>query len=381
MLKNIYVLQIGNKKVLKKLIKYKIYFKKVSYYDDYILVEVDYINYCNILKYKKIFDISLVTIKGINKYKYLLKKYTLFFISNLIGIVLIIFLSNVIFDVKIMTNDKEIYNLLKNELNYYKISPYNFIKSFSEKEEIKNKILNDNKNKLEWMEITRSGSVYIVNVERRVINNIEKDNVKRDVISSKNAFIKEIKASSGSIVKKINDYVNKGDIIVAGTITKGEEIKDYVKAEATIYGETWYNVRVSLPINYYDKVYTGESKKRFTINFFDKKIKLFDLKKYENEEIKENVLIESKILPFSFNYDTFYEIEETTDILTDDKVWDIAFNIAREKLLNTLKSDSKIISQKKLKLKVKDSTIEIDVFIKAYENITDYQNIEIKINE
>ena len=74
--------------------------------------------------------------------------------------------------------------------------------------------------------------------------------------------------------------------------------------------------------------------------------------------------------------DTFYEIEENIDILTDDKVWDIAFNIAREKLLNTLKSDSKIISQKKLNLRVKDSTIEIDVFIKAYENITDYRNIE-----
>jgi hypothetical protein len=27
-------------------------------------------------------------------------------------------------------------------------------------------------------------------------------------------------------------------------------------------------------------------------------------------------------------------------------------------------------------LTVKDSTIEIDVFIKAYENITDYRNIE-----
>jgi len=228
------------------------------------------------------------------------------------------------------------------------------------------------------MEITRSGSVYIINVERRVINNIKQDDIKRDVVSSKNAFIKEIKASSGSIVKKINDYVNKGDIIVTGTITKGEEIKDYVKAEATIYGETWYNVHISLPINYYVKTYTGKSKKRLTINYFDKKIKLFNFNNYDNEEVKDKVLIESKILPFSINYDTFYEIEETSDILTDDKVWDIAFNIAKEKLLSTLNNDSEIISQKKLKLNVKNSTIEIDVFIKAYENITDYRNIEVE---
>lgn len=377
MLKNIYVLQIADKKILKKLIKYHIYFESVIYQDNCILIEVDYVNYCNILKYSKIFNIVLVNIKGINKYKLLIKKYTLFFISNLLSLILIFILSNVIFDVQIMTNDKEIYSILNNELNYYGIDIYHFVKPFDEKEEIKNKILADNKDKLEWMEITRNGCVYVINVERRIINNLENDDIKRDVISSKNAFIKEIKASSGSIVKKINDYVNKGDIIVTGIITKGEEIKDYVKADATIYGETWYNVKVSLPINYYEKVYTGNYKKSLTINVFDKKIKLFNWKNYANEEIVEKKLFENKILPFSVNYDTFYEIEENIDILTDEKVWDIAFNIAREKLLNTLKEGSKIISQKKLKLRIKDSTIEIDVFIKAYENITDYREIVI----
>lgn len=380
MFKNIYVLKLESKKILKKLIKYGIYFEKIDYFKDYILISVDYLNYVNVLKYKKIFNIELVSIKGINRYKYLLKKYSLFFISNILGLIIIFFLSNIIFKVKIMTNDKEIYDLLLNELNYHKISPYNFVISFEEKEKIKNSILNDNKDKLEWLEITRSGSLYIVNVERRIINNIDYSDIKRDVVSRKNAFIKEIKASSGNIIKKINDYVSKGDVIVSGKITKGDEVKNYVKAEALVYGETWYNVHVTLPINYYEKIYTGKSKKRFTINYLNKKIKLFNFNNYKNEEIKEKVLFESKLIPFSFNYDTIYEIEENIDILTDDKVWDVAFNIASTKLLNTLKNDSKILSQKKLKLIVKDSTIEIDVFIKAYENITDYRNIEVTDN-
>lgn len=377
MLKNIYVLKIDNKKILKKLIKYKIYFEKIIYKDGYILIEVDYYNYCHILKFKKVFEIELVSVKGVSKYKFLLKKYSLFFISNLIGITIIILLSNIIFSVKIITNDKEIYNLLLNELNYYKISPYNFVKTYKEKEEIKKKILNDNRDKLEWIEITRTGSLYTINVERRIINHIDNDNTIRDVVSKKNAFIKEIRASSGYIVKKINDYVNKGDIIVSGRIMKGDEVKNYVKADAKVYGETWYNVHITLPINYYEKVYTGKSKKRLTINFLNKKIKLFNFKNYKNEEIREKTLLESRLFPFSVNYDTFYEIEETIDILTDEKVWDIAFNIAREKLLSTLKEDSEILSQKKLKLIVKDSKIEIDVFVKVYENITDYRNIEI----
>ena len=43
-----------------------------------------------------------------------------------------------------------------------------------------------------------------------------------------------------------------------------------------------------------------------------------------------------------------------------------------------LLEDSKILDQKKLKFVVKNSTIDLDVFFKVYENITSYQEIELE---
>ena len=122
MLNNIYIFKVGDKKNIRKLIKYHIYFENIVYEGSSCYIYVDYYNYCKVLKYKKIFNIELVDSKGINKYKYLLKKYFLFFISSVVGVFGLYFLSNIIFDVRIMTSNEEMYKLLLNELSYYGIS-------------------------------------------------------------------------------------------------------------------------------------------------------------------------------------------------------------------------------------------------------------------
>lgn len=378
MFNSIYIFKIEDKKNIKKLIKYHIYFENIVYDNKNCYIYVDYYNYCKVLKYKNLFNIELVDTRGINKYKYLLKKYFLFFISIIVGIMGVYFLSNVIFDVKIMTNKEDLYKLLSNELEYYGISKYNLVKSFEEKEEIKKKILEEYKDKIEWLEFERKGSVYYINVLERIINKEDDSSDYRHLVSRKNAIILEIKAEDGEIIKKINDYVNKGDIIVSGAIMKGEEVKNYVKAKGNVYGETWYNVSVELPINYYEKLYTGNEKKRITINYLDKHIKLFNFSNYQNEEREDKVIFQSKILPFSITYTTFKEINLFDDVYTVEKAMDKGISLARSRLLETLDSDSKILSQKKLKLYTKDSKIFIEVFFKVYENITDYCDIVLE---
>ena len=59
---------------------------------------------------------------------------------------------------------------------------------------------------------------------------------------------------------KLNDYVNKNEVIISGNITKKDEVKGRVKAEGTVYGETWYTVKVMLPRTYNNIIYTGKRK-------------------------------------------------------------------------------------------------------------------------
>ena len=379
-MKNIYIVKI-DEKYFKRLISYHIYINKIKKQNNYYLLYLDFDNYEKINKFKKIYNIEFVGYKGLVKYKYLLKKHYPFFIMAIFGISLIIFLSNIIFQIDIKTEDKEIKELISKELNSRGISLYKFVKRYEDKENIKKEILNNNKDKLEWIEITREGSKYIVEVEKRIINKENTDTTPRNIVALKNAIILSIEARNGSIVKKLNDYVKKGDVIVSGEITHKDEVVDLVRADAVIYGETWYNVHVSYPIAYQEKKYTGNTKTRLGLTLFTKKYNLFDKTPYKNEEIKETNIFKHQFLPLKLSFEKVYEVIDEDNIYTVDEACEEAVKLARSKILAKLPKDSKILSQKKLKIIVNNSTIDVDVFFKVYENITDTKEIEKKLGD
>lgn len=372
-----YVLRLNNEKYLNRLIQNNLKFLKIKYCNNGCLLWADEENYQKSFKYWEIYEISLIRVEGIGKYQILFKKYYIFIICMVIGNLFLYLLSNMIFDVKIITEKKELIKILENELDYYGIKKFHLVKSFDEKEIIKNNILREYQDKFEWLEIDRVGSKYYIKLLERIINNNEENIVYQNVVAKKNATILEIKASSGQIIKKTNDYVNKGDIIISGNITKKDEIKNTVKAEGIIYGETWYNVKVELPKSYEREIYTGNSYRRYTLNIFNKKFFLFGKKNYQSEKYQEKEVLKSNLLPFSFNKTIIYETKKVLSFYTYDEALNKGIIIAREKLLSNLDKDSKILFQKKLKLYEENSKIIVEVFFKVYENITDYQEITI----
>ena len=365
-------------KYFNKLLKYNIKMLKVVKQNNYYYLTLDESNYQKILKYKNIYKIEIVGYDGLIKYKLLFKKNNIIIISFLIGIFLIILLSNFIFKIEIKTTDSDLKKLLLNELEKEGLKVYSFQKNFTEKEKIKEKILKNNKDKIEWLEITKIGTKYVVDVEKRIINSLDEDNTPRNIVASKNAIILKIDATNGSIVKKLNDYVKAGEVIVSGEITHKDKIVDLIKAKGTIYGETWYTVHVSYPITYYEKTYTGRQKKKLTLTLFNNVFIFFDYDKYDNFEIIENKLIYHKFLPFKLSLNTIIETDKKDDIYTPEEAIDKGIEVAKKKLLKMLPEDSKILEQKKLKFIINDSTIDMNIFFKVYENITSYQVIEEK---
>lgn len=373
-MQSLYIISIKDK-YFKKLLNYKINIIKIKHQKDYYLLYLDYPNYQKIKNLKKRYEIKLVSLKGKVKYQKIFKTKFSFFLSFLIAIFLIIFLANTIFFIEIKTTNPDIKKLLEQELTKNGISLYKFQKSYQEKEKIKKKILENNKDKIEWLEITKIGSKYVVEVTARIIKEIADDNAPQDIVALKNAIILKIDAKSGSILKKLNDYVKAGDIIVTGSITHKDKVVDLVKADATIYGETWYNVHVSYPLVYYEKKLTGKSFNKLSLTLFNKKLNLFNNKKYSNEQIIETKLIYHKFLPLKLSYNKVLEVLETDNVYTYEEALEQAIKKAQEKLLQDLSEDAKILSQKKLKIIINDSTIDADIFFKVYENITAIKKI------
>lgn len=353
-------------------IKYDKY-KKINRNE--ITFRISYENYLYLKEKESMYDIVVVRYYGLIKYFIIFKNNFSFIICFIFSIVFLIFISSVCFDLEIVHNDSKIRNLVKEELNSYGIKRFSLIPNFSKRKKIINKILKDNKEDLEWLEIERLGSKLVVKITERKINKKQEQIENRHIVAKKSGIIKKIEASSGVIVKKKNDYVEQGDIIVSGDIIKDETVKGQVVAKGVVYAETWYNVKVEYPLYYEEVRYLDEMKNNYILDFLNKS---FSLKKnYTSSYLeKKKTLIKDKIFPFEISMEKQRKTKVIKQILTSDEAIKKAQEVAEKKIESFLDSDEYIISKKTLNFTSNDSKIIVDVFFKVYENITDYRQTD-----
>jgi len=270
------------------------------------------------------------------------------------------------------------------QMDYYKQAIYYETELRKIKHNMKNQLLilklvgnHENvekyENEIEWIEIISVGTKYIVRVEERKINNIDLDNTPRHIVSKKDAVIKKVVASNGEIIKNVDSYVKKGDIVVSGEIKLNDTIKNVVKAEAKVYGEVWYKVNITIPLTYYEEIYTNNKLNNYSINFLNRIIKL--KKGFKNKKEDVEVILKNKLVPISFNKIVETEIKKVEKKFTIDEAIKEGTLKSRKKIEEKLTEEEYIINEIELKVNVKNSKIELEMFYTVYEDITDYKLI------
>lgn len=360
--------------------------KKIKLYNiiedhDGISLTVDEVDYAKILKMKTSYNIKIINRFGVAKLRYLLLKYKYILSFLFLTLGLMIILSHFIFFIDVIHSKEEIRELVENDLKEFGISKYRFRVSYAKKEEIRNKILEKEKDKIEWLEIDRIGTRYIVNVEERLIKDNKVDNEVRDIVAKKDAMILNIEAETGEIVRKKYEYVRKGDTIVSGTIKNKEDEVSKVKAEGKVYGEVWYSVTVELPKKYYEEKKTGKTSKALTLRIANKKISVPFSKDNKSYISEDSPILENNLIPIKLVLETKHEIEIIDKEYNMDNSSSEAIKLATKKLEGRLDEQSMILSKKVLKKTLKNSKIIVEIFFKVRENITDYKKIskELKI--
>ena len=369
---------MNNKLILKVTGKTKKYFlneiikNNINIYDlkeknnSYELL-INYSDYEKILNIKTTNKIDVIQRIGINNYLNFIKTNIIVIIFVTLGILLNILLSNMILDIEINHPNKEIKKIIKKDLKEFGITKYKFKISYKEKDII------------DWLEIEEKGTKYIIKLEERKKEELVLCNP-RNIISTKEAIITKITSESGEIKKKINDYVVPGDILISGVIYNKETAVDKRCAVGKVYGETWYKVKVILDNNYKTIEETTNKRKGLYLKVFNLEYKLFN--KFSKYKIKEYNIIKSKILPINISFVIYEELLEKNNKNTLDNVDGKALEIAEKNIKNKLSNDESILTKKVLKKELKNSKIEVDVFISTEENIIDYQDItDLNINE
>ena len=374
-----YIIKIEGRRpnsLLSLLIILKIPFIKKKETKDYLILEIEEEYFQKIKKLAPTYEITILKRTGKAYLIHLYKTKKIFLYSIIFAFLVIILLTNIIFSVRVVETDKEIKDMILTDLRENGITRFRFKVSYKRKEAIREKILEKEKDYLEWLEIEEIGTMYQVKVIRRINNPKEEELKPRSIVAKKKGRITRIEADYGEVTTKKNDVVDKGDTLISGLIKNKEEIKTKVAARGKVHAEVWYQVNLNLPTIYQEEIKTGNKKNTLEIIFLDKNIFISELFKYNNSISKETVLYNNPLIPFRISFTKKEETKLKQVAYQEDKTLKKIKKLAVDKLKQRIGNDIKILSINVLKKKTSADKIEVELFFKVEEDITSYESLE-----
>ena len=360
-----------------RLIKDKVYIYDLKIINiKNVIIKISYDDYLILKDKKSIYDIDLLDVYGKLKIKKYFKEHYVFIIFLIIGYVVLMFLSNFIFDIEVVHANFEIRELVYRELRKNGIEKYIFRKSYQELENIEKNILDNNKTKIEWIEINRSGTKYIVRVEERKIDKGEERFEYQDIVSSKSGIITKVLAKSGEIIKNTNDYIKGGEVVISGNITLPDGSSVLSRASGKVYAEVWYLVDVSYPYIYREEILTGRAKEVFLIKFLNKRISLFDFSKFNTFKKSDRILFGDIFKFLSFIKEKQYEMIVIDEFYTKEEVVVKAVERAVTRVKDTLREDEQIIKYRILSTYYDESKVNLKIFFSVNEEVSEVRKID-----
>jgi len=129
---------------------------------------------------------------------------------------------------------------------------------------------------IEWITINVNGSRATVIVRERVHppNRVE-EGIPTAVYATRGGIIDHMIIIGGTPIVEIGDTVEMGQDLITGRVESAARGIYFLRAEAHVYARTWYTFSLSMPLERFEKVHTGESSTKSTIFFGESRINLF----------------------------------------------------------------------------------------------------------
>ena len=161
------------------------------------------------------------------------------------------------------------------------------------------KILRVEYDKVAWISCELKGTQ--LNIE--ITETIEQDTIKVstnpcNIVAAKDGVVTKIVTRNGKTIKTIGEEVKKGDVIITGVINIYNDYDElietnYVPSDGDVYAIVENEYYDEFDLEYYDKVYTGNETKGYSILFMNKS---YETKKANVEyELYDTITSERKI--------------------------------------------------------------------------------------
>ena len=346
---------------------YSVKYKKGS-----IILKVSYEDYKKIRSLKTTYEVSILRTSGKRFIVDVINKYKVSILVFIISIFFILFLSGLILYINIETDNNNLKNSIKNELVKNEITLYSFKKNYSSLKNISKRIKDNNLDKIEWIEFNQSGVVLNVKVIERKNNKNKANNDYKDIVASRNGYIRKISSGSGEFLKNIGDYVTKGEVIISGNIFRNGEVVGKTKAEGKVYAEVWYIVKEEKSAYYNNMTEEKRGAKRLVLKVNNHNIRLLSIPKKVN--VNERVVLFKNDL-FKVYIEDMKKYKLDKQIYKREQLQKVLETKAKKEINKRLEKGEYIISQKTLKTEYKNGKMYIEVFFKVYEDIAEEKDI------
>lgn len=361
------------KRLLTKIFKLKINISSIKYEKNRVLLKVSYEDYKKIKQIKTTYQINIIKTCGKKKLLEDLTKYKVSITTFVISVFFVIFLSNFILFINIETDNTKMRNLIRDELKNNNLTIFSLKKDYNNLQEITSNIKNNNLDKIEWIELDQKGVSLNAKVIERVTNQKTNETGYKDIVAEKNGYIRAIYSRQGQVLKNIDDYVKKGEVIISGNIFRNDKPVAKVKASGKVYAEVWYIVKINKSLNYNKIKEEGKGYLKLTLNVNNHEITFL--------KIPKKVIVEDKNILFDNNQFKIYSKKEKTYKIekskyTEREITKILETRAKNEIIKGLEKDEYIILQKTLKKYNNNGKMYIEVFFKTYEDISLEKNIQ-----
>lgn len=329
------------------------------------------------IRRKSPYKISFIGKKGL---PFILKKLTLrkeILTAFLISILLIFFLSNIIWEVRITNVPSDLEEKISKQLEEYGIHQGAWTFSIGKSSVIQQKLIHDIPELL-WVGVHQKGTTFVLEgVEKTIVKEEEKEGP-RNLVAAKKGVIQKMYVSKGVPKAQVNDYVEPGDVLVSGKLKFEENKKDkkyeLVEAEAEIVAKTWYEVSVSVPLKANHELLTGkrENKYHLKISGFELPVWGFGKTEFDRIHRERNVKdlyflkweLPVKMVETILSEKRYNEVKRSKE-----EAIKIGIKQAKNELQLQLGNDAKVVSENILHETIESGKVKLILYMTVEENI------------
>ncbi|HET7657961.1 MAG TPA: sporulation protein YqfD, partial [Bacillales bacterium] len=199
----------------------------------------------------------------------------------------------------------------------------------------------------------------------------------RNLVAKKEAVIYDIYVEQGKAVVQQDEYVQKGDVLISGTIGD-EKHQKIVPAKGKVLGETWYESEAAVPLVTELKTYTGKSYTKHILNVFGWSIPFWGFSGHKfNEFVVESKKMPLKFLkwtlPVTYETKTYKETKRIKRKYTQTEALAAAKKLTKKDLLARLNKKDHILSEKVLRESIENGKVKVLMHYTVIENIAKEQ--------